>query len=197
MTDALVPIGDGDGHTELSEDDRLGLIPTYIATRGELFEAEQRNIAEAMLGRHPTSAELLDDSYIRQLHRVMFGKVWRWAGTYRRRETNIGIDPIDITVAVRDLVCDATTWIELGTYEPDELAIRFHHRMVAIHPFPNGNGRHGRIAADYLVTSLGHPAFTWGSRLDVDTDELRRRYIEALHDADDGDISGLIEFARN
>lgn len=195
MTDALVPIGDG--HTELSEDDRLGLIPTYIATRGELFEAEQRNIAEAMLGRHPTSAELLDDSYLRQLHRVMFGKVWRWAGTYRRRETNIGIDPIDITVAVRDLVRDATTWIELGTNEPDELAIRFHHRMVAIHPFPNGNGRHGRIAADYLVTSLGHPAFTWGSRLDVDTDELRRRYIEALHDADDDDISGLIEFARN
>ena len=195
MTDALVPIGDG--HTELSEDDRLGLIPTYIATRGELFEAEQRNIAEAMLGRHPTSAELLDDSYLRQLHRVMFGKVWRWAGTYRRRETNIGMDPIDITVAVRDLVRDATTWIELGTYEPDELAIRFHHRMVAVHPFPNGNGRHGRIAADYLVTSLGHPAFTWGSRLDVDTDELRRRYFEALHDADDGDISGLIEFARN
>ena len=195
MTDALVPIGDG--HTELSEDDRLGLIPTYVATRGELFEAEQRNIAEAMLGRHPTSAELLDDSYLRQLHRVMFGKVWRWAGTYRRRETNIGMDPIDITVAVRDLVRDATTWIELGTYEPDELAIRFHHRMVAIHPFPNGNGRHGRIAADYLVTSLGHPAFTWGSRLDVDTDELRRRYIEALHDADDDDISGLIEFARN
>ena len=195
MTDALVPIGDG--HTELSEDDRLGLIPTYIATRGELFEAEQRNIAEAMLGRRPTSAELLDDSYLRQLHRVMFGKVWRWAGTYRRRETNIGIDPIDITVAVRDLVRDATTWIELGTNEPDELAIRFHHRMVAIHPFPNGNGRHGRIAADYLVTSLGHPAFTWGSRLDVDTDELRRRYIEALHDADDDDISGLIEFARN
>ena len=195
MTDALVPIGDG--HTELSEDDRLGLIPTYVATRGELFEAEQRNIAEAMLGRHPTSAELLDDSYLRQLHRVMFGKVWRWAGTYRRRETNIGIDPIDITVAVRDLVRDATTWIELGTYEPDELAIRFHHRMVAIHPFPNGNGRHGRIAADYLVTSLGHPAFTWGSRLDVDTDELRRRYFEALHDADDGDTSGLIEFAMN
>lgn len=195
MTDALVPIGDG--HSELSEDDRLRLIPTYIATRGELFEAEQRNIAEAMLGRHPTSAELLDDSYLRQLHRVMFGKVWRWAGTYRRRETNIGIDPIDITVAVRDLVRDATTWIELGTNEPDELAIRFHHRMVAIHPFPNGNGRHGRIAADYLVTSLGHPTFTWGSRLDVDTDELRRRYIEALHDADDDDISGLIEFARN
>lgn len=195
MTDALVPIGDG--HTELSENDRLGLIPTYIATRAELFEAEQRNISEAMLGRHPTSAELLDDSYLRQLHRVMFGKVWRWAGTYRRRETNIGIDPIDITVAVRDLVRDATTWIELDTYEPDELAIRFHHRMVAIHPFPNGNGRHGRIAADYLVTSLGHPAFTWGARLDVDTDELRRRYIEALHEADDGAISGLIEFARN
>jgi Fic-DOC domain mobile mystery protein B len=194
MTDALVPIGNG--HTELSEDDRLGLIPTYIATREELFEAEQRNIIEGMLGRHPTSVELLDDTYLRQLHRAMFGKVWRWAGTYRIRETNIGINPIDITVAVRDLVREATTWVELGTYEPNELAIRFHHRMVAIHPFPNGNGRHGRIASDYLVTSLAHPSFTWGSRLNVDTDELRRRYIAALHDADDGDIRALIDFAR-
>ena len=194
MTDALVPIGDG--HTGLSEDDRLGLIPTYIATRGELFEAEQRNIAEGMLGRHPTFAQLLDDTYLRQLHRAMFGKVWRWAGRYRSRETNIGIDPIDITVAVRDLVRDATTWVECDTYEPNELAIRFHHKLVAIHPFPNGNGRHGRIASDVLVTSLAHPPFTWGARLDVDTDELRRRYIAALHDADDGDVSDLIEFAR-
>lgn len=195
MSDALVPIGDG--HTGLSEDDRLGLIPTYIATRGELFEAEQRNIAEGILGRDPTSAELLDDTYLRQLHRAMFGKVWRWAGMYRTRETNIGIDPIEIAVAVRDLVRDAKTWVELDAYEPNELAIRFHHRMVAIHPFPNGNGRHGRIASDYLVTSLAHPPFTWGSRLDVDTDELRRRYTAALHDADDGDIGGLIEFARS
>jgi Fic-DOC domain mobile mystery protein B len=194
MTDALVPIGDG--HTELSEDDRRGLLPTYIATRGELFEAEQRNIAEGMIGRHPTSVELLDDTYLRNLHRALFDKVWRWAGTYRSRETNIGIDPIEITVAVRNLVRDATAWVELGTYEPSELAIRFHHRIVAIHPFPNGNGRHGRIASDYLVTSLAQPSFTWGSKLDVDTNELRRRYIAALHDADDGDISGLIEFAR-
>jgi Fic-DOC domain mobile mystery protein B len=195
MTNALVPIGDG--HTELSEDDRRGLLPTYIATRGELFEAEQRNIAEAMRGRHPSSIELLDDTYLRRLHRAMFGTVWRWAGTYRSRETNIGIDPIDIAPAVRNLVGDATTWVELHTYEPNESAIRFHHRLVSIHPFPNGNGRHGRIASDYLVTSLGHPVFTWGSRLDVDTDELRRRYIAALHDADGGDIGALIEFARS
>ena len=195
MTDAFVPIGDG--HTELSEDDRLGLIPTYVATRRELFEAEQRNIAEGMLGRHPTSAELLDDRYLRQLHRAMFGNVWRWAGHYRERETNIGIDPIQIAVAVIDLVRDATIWVEFATYEPNELAIRFHRRLVAIHPFPNGNGRHGRIASDYLITSLAHPPFTWGSRLDVDTDELRRRYIAALHEADHGDISGLIKFARD
>ena len=160
MSDALVPIGDG--HTGLSEDDRLGLIPTYIATRGELFEAEQRNIAEGILGRDPTSAELLDDTYLRQLHRAMFGKVWRWAGMYRTRETNIGIDPIEIAVAVRDLVRDAKTWVELDAYEPNELAIRFHHRMVAIHPFPNGNGRHGRIASDYLVTSLAASAIHMG-----------------------------------
>lgn len=94
VTDPLVPIGDG--HTELSEEDRLGLIPTYIATRGELFDAEQRNIAEALLRRRPSLQQLLDDKYLRDLHQAMFGRVWEWAGRYRRTKTNIGIDPTRI-----------------------------------------------------------------------------------------------------
>ncbi len=195
MTDALIPLGDG--HTELSENDRQGLIPTYIATRGELFEAEQRNITEGVRGRHTTSAELVDDKYLRELHRAMFDKVWKWAGTYRRRKTNIGIDLADISVAVLELVRDANTWVEFGAFGPDELAIRFHHRLVAIRPFPNGNGRHGRVASDLLVTALAETPFTWGAGLAVSTDELRHRYIATLRRADEGDIAELIEFARS
>jgi len=194
VTDPLIPVGHG--RTELSEEDRLGLIPTYIATRGELFDAEQRNIAQALLRRRPTAIKLLDEMYFRNLHRAMFGRVWEWAGRYRRRETNIGIDPLRIPTAIRSLVDDAKTWIEYSTYVPDELAIRFHHRLVAIHPFSNGNGRHGRITADYLVTSLGRRPFGWGVGLDVDTDELRATYRRALQDADDGAIAQLLAFAR-
>jgi len=190
----LVP--PGDGHTELSEEDRLGLIPTYIATRGELFDAEQRNIALALLRRSPSVATLLDDAYLRHLHEAMFDRVWEWAGRYRLRETNIGIAPEGIPSAVRTLVDDAVAWADYSTYEPDELAIRFHHRLVSVHPFPNGNGRHGRIAADYLVVALGREPFGWGAGLDLETDELRAAYRDGLRRADEGEILELVAFAR-
>ena len=192
--DPLVPIGDG--HTELSEEDREGLIPSHIATRGDLFEAEQRNITEVMLRRRPAVGKLLDDKYLRELHRGMFGNVWSWAGKYRTLGTNIGIEPPEIPTAVRNLVEDTKTWVDCETFPPDELAARFHHRLVAIHPFPNGNGRHGRIAADFLVRALDIEPFTWGQNLDVNTDELRGRYVAALRAADRDDISKLLEFVR-
>lgn len=194
LTDPLVPLGDG--HTELLEEDRLGLIPTYIATRGELFDAEQRNIAQALLRRPPTLVTLLDDMYLRDLHKAMFDQVWEWAGRYRLREANIGIDPRGIPMAIRALVEDAKTWVEYSTYDPDELAIRFHHRLVAIHPFTNGNGRHGRVAADYLVRSLGRKPFSWGVELAVDTRGLRAAYLQSLEHADNGEIAELLAFAR-
>ena len=194
--DPLVPIGDR--HTQLSEDDRRGLIPAYIATRGDLFEAEQSNIANALLRRRPPRPEqLLDDRYLRDLHAAMFGEVWEWAGRYRTVETNIGVAPHRIAGDVALLVGDAGAWIEYGTYRPDELAVRFHHRLVAIHPFPNGNGRHGRVAADYLVRGLGGEPFSWGARADLDTDELRAAYRHALQRADADQIADLLAFARS
>jgi Fic-DOC domain mobile mystery protein B len=194
MNDKLLPVGDG--QTELSEEDRLGLIPSYIATRGELFDAEQRNIVEALLRPPPSIALVLDDKYLRDLHKAMFGAVWTWAGEYRQRETNIGIDPVRVSTEVRTLVDDARAWVEYGSYERDELCVRFHHRLVHIHPFVNGNGRHGRVAADYLVASLGGDRFTWGAGSEVSTDELRTAYRRALEVADQGEVAELVGFAR-
>lgn len=194
-TDPLLPVGDG--HTALSEDDRRGLIPTHIATRGDLYEAEESNIATALLGRRaPSVVQLLDDHYLRGMHRAMFGDTWRWAGTYRTSETNIGIPSHRIAEAVRSLVQDARAWVAFGTYPPDEIAVRFHHRLVQIHPFPNGNGRHSRVAADYLVQALGGRPFSWGAGLDAGTDDLRARYRHALVRADAGEIEELVDFAR-
>ena len=195
MTDALLPIGDG--HTELSPEDHDGLIPTYIATRGELFDAEQRNISQALLRRPPGIEELLDDKYLRDLHRAMFGQVWNWAGQYRQRETNIGIEPTLIATAVRSLVDDVTWWIGAETFTIDEIAVRFHHRLVAIHPFRNGNGRHGRVAADYLARALGAEPFSWGRHLNASTTDLRNAYQSALQSADNGEINPLQTFARS
>ena len=189
--------GSGDGHTEVSEEDRQGLLPSHIATRAELYEAEQRNILDALSRRPPRLTELLDDKYLRDLHRSMFGQVWRWAGTYRTTETNIGIDPANIAGAVVDLVADARAWIDYETYPADEIAVRFHHRLVAVHPFANGNGRHGRVAGDYLIAELGGTPFTWGRGLSMSTEDLRTAYRTALHAADGGDLASLVAFARS
>ena len=193
--DPLLPIADG--HTELGEDESEGLIPSYIATRGELFEAEERGITLALRRKPPTVDQLLDVAYLRALHQNMFGEVWSWAGRYRTRDTNIGMPFELIPGAMRDLVHDARVWIGSEIYGPDELAVRFHYRLVATHAFLNGNGRHGRIAADYLAVGLGAERFSWGARSDSSTGALRDAYIAALRSADDGDPSALLRFARN
>jgi Fic-DOC domain mobile mystery protein B len=196
LPDRLIP--EGDGHTALTDEERTGLLLSYVTTRADLNDAEQRNIAAALVRRRPpTFDRLLDDRYLRELHRAMFGEVWRWAGRYRLRETNIGVDPAQISVHVRDLVEDARTWVAQSTFEHDELAVRFHHRLVAIHPFPNGNGRQSRVAADYLVRALGQPAFSWGAENVTTTAELRASYLSALRAADAGELGRLIEFARS
>lgn len=196
MSDPLAPVGDG--HTALGPDEPDGLIPSYISTRGELDVAEQDNILRATAHRPaPAAGTLLDHIYLRHLHEVMFRDVWTWAGDYRKRDTNIGVPWEQIPTAIASLLKDVETWIACGTYPEDEICVRFHHRLVQIHAFPNGNGRHGRIAADYLASALGRPPFTWGANLDVSRDELRRSYVTALRAADAGDIAPLISFARS
>lgn len=187
----------GEGHTALTADDTVGLIPTRISTRDQLNDAEERNISRALLRPAPATEALLDDKYLRDLHRAMFGDVWEWAGRYRIRETNIGVDPATISTEVRTLVADVRTWVDHKTFEPDEVSVRFHHRLVSVHPFPNGNGRHGRVAADYIIESLGGRRFTWGSGLGLDTADLRAAYLNGLRKADKGQTGDLLRFARS
>lgn len=187
------------GATPLTDDDLEGLIPTDVATRGDLDRAELENIVEARTwaaGRTWKPDTVLDSHTLADLHRRMFRQVWRWAGKWRSRETSIGIAPERIQTELRMLVDDALAWTEFTTYPADEIAIRFHHRLVFIHPFPNGNGRHARLAADLLMRSLGQPVFTWSQRPGVLPD--RKRYREALQamDRDREDVARLLKFAR-
>lgn len=197
MTDPLYD-GEDEANTLLEAEEREQLIPTYITTRAELNEAEQVNITRASLWlRRARNVDVLDDAFLRDLHKRMFGEVWKWAGQYRRTPRNIGIDAYRIPMAVRELVQDARYWVDNGTYPPDEIAIRFSHRLVSIHPFPNGNGRHSRLTADLLAMKLGQPRFTWGRANLVDPGETRRAYVAALRAADGGEIEPLLAFAKS
>jgi Fic-DOC domain mobile mystery protein B len=195
MTGPLVP--QDDEGTELTEEEREGLIPSYITLRSELNEAEQANILEAEEWAFARKRDLLEEKSLNNLHKRMYGNVWRWAGRYRTSGKNIGIDAYRIPTDLRQLLDDCRYWIENGTYEPDEIAVRFHHRIVSIHCYPNGNGRHARLAADLLLKSMGHERFSWGGKNLVDVGETRGRYVVALQAADKHDIGPLLEFVRS
>jgi Fic-DOC domain mobile mystery protein B len=188
---------DDDAATPITPDERAQLIPTYITTRDQLNEAEQIGIAEADRWAFRRQRDVLDEDFLLDLHKRMLSSVWKWAGTFRTTERNIGIEAYRIGVELRALIGDVRYWIEHNTYEPDEIAVRFHHRLVAIHPFPNGNGRHARLAADLLAVALGRERFTWGSANLVEPAETRARYIAALKAADGHDVEPLIAFARS
>ena len=185
------------GQTPLDSDEIEGLrIP--VGTRAALNEVEAENIAIAVswvASRRLRPAMVLDEAFLKDLHRRMFGQVWTWAGAYRRSDKNLGVPWYEVAIHVHRLIADAGTWVG-GGMAPDESAVRFGHRIVAVHPFPNGNGRHSRLASDCLAMSLGRPVFTWGAGRPPLDAGARGRYLEAVRAADDGDIDPLLAFAR-
>jgi Fic-DOC domain mobile mystery protein B len=198
MTDQYTNLVDyPDGATPLDPDELDGLKFKHVSTRGELDQLEQAGITEGLkwLDKQK-NPDVLSEAFVLELHKRLFGSVWKWAGTFRRTEKNIGVDPIQVDIQLRQLLDDAKYWVEHGTYAPKELAARFHHKLVFIHPFPNGNGRHARIMADAVLTKLlNEPAIDWagGYRLEA-MNERRNQYIAALRAADRHDISALLEF---
>lgn len=195
-----------DGATPITDDERRALIPTFVATRGDLNLVEQMGIVSARrwaLGT-PTArsaAAVLTDDFIRTLHRRMFGDVWRWAGTYRTTERNIGVDPSRVAVSVRDLTQNAVLWVspDARWTTPELACMRVHHQLVAIHPFPNGNGRHARLYTDVLGRSIGLAPFTWGGASLEGAGPNRAAHLAALRRADRNpdDLEDLLAFARS
>ncbi|MEM1047491.1 MAG: mobile mystery protein B [Pseudomonadota bacterium] len=186
-----------DDATPLSPEERVGLLQTWITFRRDLNAAEQANIAAGSARawrarRH----DLLSEAFLKRLHKRLFGDVWAWAGSFRQSERNIGISPAHIRVETRAAFDDILFWIDHDTFAPDEIAVRLHHRLVAIHPFANGNGRTTRLMADLLAARLGQEAFTWGRQDLTDIGETRARYIAALRAADNHDIGPLVTLAK-
>jgi Fic-DOC domain mobile mystery protein B len=195
MTDALAE--QDDASTPLSAEEREGLAPSYITLRGELNEAEQANILEADAWAFSRKRDVLDEKFLNMLHQRMYGNVWRWAGQYRTSQKNIGVEYYRIPADLRALLDDCRYWVRHNTYPPDEIAARFHHRLVTIHCYPNGNGRHARTAADLLLVAMGRDRFSWGSANLVDAGVTRAAYVAALRAADNHDYGPLLAFVRS
>ena len=183
-----------DNSTPLTEEEKQQLKAKWITTRTELNELETKGIADAEIWLLKNKKDILNETFIKNLHKKMFGDIWKWAGTFRTTERNIGVAPYEIQPKLKILLDDVRFWIDNRTFSPKEIAIRFHHRLVQIHPFPNGNGRISRLMADLLMKQFGLPVLDWGSGNLTEISELRKKYISALQDADNGDYSSLVNF---
>lgn len=185
------------GATPMDPDEIEGLIPRHITLKLELDEYEQANILAAQAWAEKRVAkDMLSEDYVRKLHKRMFNKTWKWAGTFRKTEKSIGVDPSQIGVSLRNLLEDVKCWREFNTFPIDEQAARLHHRLVLIHPFPNGNGRHARLFTDVFLRFCGADPFSWG-RIDlVSASATRTAYIAALQAADSKDYVPLLAFVR-
>ena len=189
-----------DSQTALDEDEKEGLLIKSISTRAELDEFEQQNIERAIawtMKKRFKVEDILTENFVRKLHKKMFDQTWRWAGEFRKSNKNIGVDKFQIGIELKYLLDDCRFWIENKSFDEDEIAIRFKHRMVHIHPFPNGNGRHSRLIADVLAEhGFGNMVFSWGSGQLAPKSELRSNYLQALFAADKDNYTPLIKFAR-
>ncbi|CAM4271988.1 mobile mystery protein B [Zobellia nedashkovskayae] len=190
-----------DGQTPLDEEEKEGLKIKSITTQGELDEFEQLNIEKAVewtIHSKFKVENILTEKFIKNLHKRMYSDVWKWAGQFRKTEKNIGIPWTQIGLELKNLLDDTKYWIDNNTFPPEEIAIRFKHRIVSIHCFPNGNGRHSRMMADIIMESIfGNEIFNWHQSNMVKANETRKQYIKALREADNGNFKKLIKFAKN
>jgi Fic-DOC domain mobile mystery protein B len=189
-----------DGQTSLDEDEKEVLLIPTIATRAELNEFEQQNIEQAIawsMGRSFKTNNVFAENFIKSVHKRMYGNVWAWAGEFRHTNKNIGVDKWLIPIELKTLLDDVKYWYTNGIYSPDECTIRFKHRLVSIHCFPNGNGRHSRLMADIVIEKIfKRPLYTWGTANLKEQNDPRAAYLKAIKAADAGDINPLIDFAR-
>lgn len=190
-----------EGQSPLDDEELDCLKVTSVSTRQELDELEQLNIEQAIkwiIHRRFSKEKILEESFIKEIHERMFGDVWTWAGTFRQSNKNIGVDWTYIHVELRTLLDDTKYWIENSTFVPDELAIRFKHRLVKIHCFPNGNGRHSRLMGDILIEKvLSRKIFSWMNSNLVLPGDARKEYLAAIREADNGVYKRLMKFARS
>ena len=191
------PLHQPEDTTPLTPEERDGLIPSHVTLRRELNELEQQNILEADAWAFSRRMNPVAEAFGRSLHRRMFGQVWRWAGSYRASNKNLGVDRALILPRLYEALDQTRYWMEHQTFPPDEIGARYHHALVFIHPFPNGNGRWSRLMADILVVRLGQRRFTWGRGGLRAAGETRNAYIAALKAADNHDLRSLLAFARS
>jgi Fic-DOC domain mobile mystery protein B len=189
---------DRDGSTPLDHDQIKGIRFAHLTTMGELDELEDENIQRGLEWlNHQKTKDYLSIEFLCKLHEKLFGEVWKWAGKFRTVEVNISkYRHHDVRPQLHNFFEDIKLWISGGKMSWDEISAEMHHRLVTIHPFPNGNGRTTRIFTEYVQKRNQQQVTSWGSTRKIDQKKRRDDYIKALRLADIGDFRALIDFMK-
>ena len=186
-----------DGNTPLDQNQIDGLLFSHVTTMGELDQLEDENIQKGLAWLNHYKGQFLSTDFTKKLHGKLFGDVWSWAGTFRKNDVNLSkVSSYDIQIELKKLFLDVETWIKYKSISWDEIPAQFHHRLVCIHPFPNGNGRISRIMTEYFEKKNNKPITSWSESLSNFPKKRRGDYIKALQEADRGNINQLIEFMK-
>ena len=197
---------DPDYGETLATDDERAALPSEArellgdpVRKADLYDLEQQiqsQVADDLLGLvldgTLSVTDLLNDHFVRELHRRMYAPVWTWGGRQRSRETNIGIAPGQISVAFRDALQDLRyRWETAHDLTARELGISAHAALVHVHPFVDGNGRTTRLLADLVFVSAQDEDVMLAYDWEFDRDS----YIRRLREYDQTrDASALIDF---
>ena len=188
------------GSTPIDPDEARDLLLIHVNDREDLNRWEYQNIKEAIVWLDKAKpVNILNQNFLRQLHIKMFGQVWKNAGHFRNKDMNIGVEWWKISTDLRNMFEDVKLWVENETFDCDEIGVRFHQRIVFIHPFVNGNGRLSRLITDLLMENvLNRKRFSWGGGVDlIHKSKMRKVYIRALKEADKYNFDPLINFVRS
>lgn len=149
-----------------------------------LYENEALGIIRAQQYILDLDANFVFDSrLILDLHHIVFGNLYLWAGKWRNVVTNIGIDVGKIPYAIAEYA-DHVNYMKNAAMDREGLVnclFYTHHRYTQIHPFNNGNGRTARLITDLVANMNGYQNIQLYVR---DAGAERENYKAALKAAD-------------
>ncbi|UCG24783.1 MAG: Fic family protein [Chloroflexota bacterium] len=161
-------------------------------TLREHFEVVNHQEAIHLVESLASNQEPISVFDLRQLHALVLARIDdQNAGRYRDVPVRIAGATHEPPPAweIESRMHDWATWLQdrADTTDPVTLAAIAHHKLVAIHPFIDGNGRTARLVMNLILMRAAYPPA-------IIAQVNRRQYYRVLSQADAGSPGPLVNF---
>ncbi|TPG44601.1 Fic/DOC family protein [Flavobacterium pectinovorum] len=177
--------------TPFPDDNLLGL-----TDKNQINECEATGITNAELYVFELDIDIeISTMLILEIHKIAFGKLYDWAGKWRKTEVSVGQllppKPTMILQAMYQFLDNLNFKLSISKTRNEQIdcLVYAHYEFIKIHPFNNGNGRTGRILMNIVALKFGYQPL----QLHYREGESRKFYISAMKAADNGNFKMLTE----